>query len=62
MSFLQHFVESLFSQSISFPFSFNKSVEPFNVINYDVWGPIPNANIFGAKWVVSFIDDCTRVI
>jgi len=26
-----------------------------------VWGRAPISNISGAKWFVSFIDDCTRV-
>ena len=39
----------------------NKSIEPFDLIHSDVWGPASNINITGAKWFVSFIDDCTRV-
>ncbi|RDX93352.1 hypothetical protein CR513_24403, partial [Mucuna pruriens] len=38
----------------------NKSLEPFDLIHSDVWGPASNS-ISGAKWFVSFIDDCTRV-
>ncbi|RDX70558.1 hypothetical protein CR513_50187, partial [Mucuna pruriens] len=38
----------------------NKSLEPFDLIHSDVWGPASNS-ISGAKWFVSFIDDCTCV-
>ncbi|RDY01849.1 hypothetical protein CR513_14778, partial [Mucuna pruriens] len=38
----------------------NKSLKPFDLIHFDVWGPISNS-ILGAKWFVSFIDDCTRM-
>lgn len=67
--FLHHSVESFKCDvcqlakhnRVSFPSSFNKSDEPFDLIHSDVWGPAPTSNIFGAKWFVSFIDDCTRV-
>ncbi|RDX71652.1 hypothetical protein CR513_48974, partial [Mucuna pruriens] len=36
----------------------NKSLEPFDLIHSDVWGPASNS-ILGAKWFVAFIDDCT---
>ncbi|RDY09226.1 hypothetical protein CR513_06435, partial [Mucuna pruriens] len=38
----------------------NKSLEPFDLIYSNVWGPTSNS-IGGAKWFVSFIDDCTCV-
>ncbi|RDY07811.1 hypothetical protein CR513_08019, partial [Mucuna pruriens] len=38
----------------------NKSLEPFDLIHSDVWGPASNS-ISGAKWFVSFIDDSIRV-
>ncbi|RDY02472.1 hypothetical protein CR513_14060, partial [Mucuna pruriens] len=38
----------------------NKSLEPFDLIHFDVWGAASNS-ILGAKWFVSFIDDCTHV-
>ncbi|RDX62546.1 hypothetical protein CR513_59109, partial [Mucuna pruriens] len=38
----------------------NKSLEPFDLIHSDVWGPASNS-ISGVKWFVSFIDDCTHV-
>ncbi|RDY02144.1 hypothetical protein CR513_14444, partial [Mucuna pruriens] len=44
----------------TFSSSNNKSLEPFDLIHSDVWGPASNS-ISGAKWFVSFIDDCTRV-
>ncbi|XP_016168907.1 uncharacterized protein LOC107611507 [Arachis ipaensis] len=39
----------------------NKSSKPFDLVHSDVWGPSAISNISGAKWFVSFIDDCTRV-
>jgi transposase InsO family protein len=45
----------------TFPSSLTKSVESFDLIHYDVWGPAPVSNISGARWFVSFIDDCSRV-
>jgi hypothetical protein len=67
--FLRHSVESFKCDvcelakhhSVSFPPSVNKSVESFNIIHSDVWGPAPTSNISGAKWFVYFIDDCTRL-
>ncbi|RDX61249.1 hypothetical protein CR513_60537, partial [Mucuna pruriens] len=38
----------------------NKSLEPFDLIHSYVWEPASNS-ISGAKWFVSFIDDCTHV-
>ncbi|RDX81124.1 hypothetical protein CR513_38237, partial [Mucuna pruriens] len=38
----------------------NKSLEPFDLTHSDVWGPTSNS-ISGAKWFISFIDDCTHV-
>ncbi|RDX65444.1 hypothetical protein CR513_55899, partial [Mucuna pruriens] len=49
-----------------FPYLFTKesvesfNLEPFDLIHSDVWGPTSNF-ISGAKWFVSFIDDCIRV-
>jgi hypothetical protein len=45
----------------TFPSRLTKSVEPFELIHSDVWGPAPVSNISGARWFVSFIDDCSRV-
>ncbi|RDY01438.1 hypothetical protein CR513_15232, partial [Mucuna pruriens] len=38
----------------------SKSLEPFDLVHSNVWGPTSNY-ILGAKWFVSFIDDCTHV-
>jgi hypothetical protein len=44
----------------SFPISNKRSSILFYLIHNDIWGPtIPNVS--GARWFVSFIDDCTRV-
>ena len=33
----------------------------FYLVHTDVWGPSHIPNILGAKWFLTFIDDCTRV-
>ena len=45
----------------SFPVSNKRTSAPFTLIHSDVWGPSTISNISGARWFVSFIDDCTRV-
>ena len=49
------------SHCTSFPLSFNKSLLPFMVIHYDVWGPSKVPTLSGSHWFVTFIDDCTRM-
>ncbi|XP_029129864.1 uncharacterized protein LOC109816369 isoform X2 [Cajanus cajan] len=44
----------------SYPISNKKSTSPFDLIHSDVWGPVVES-ISGARWFVTFIDDCTRV-
>ena len=46
---------------VSYPLSNNKTSFPFQLIHTDVWGPSRVPNISGARWFVSFIDDCSRV-
>ena len=41
---------------VSFPLSSKRSSFPFALIHSDIWG-----SSFGARWFVSFIDDCTCV-
>lgn len=45
----------------SFPISNKRVSSPFALIHSDIWGPSTIPNISGARWFVSFIDDCTRV-
>jgi transposase InsO family protein len=45
----------------SFPISNTRALTPFSLIHSDIWGPSTVVNISGARWFVSFIDDCTRV-
>ena len=45
---------------VSFPLSNSRSSKPFSLIHTDIWGPSRIPNISGARWFVSFIDDCTR--
>ena len=35
---------------------------PFALIHSDIWGPSTVHNVSGARWFVSFIDDCTRML
>ena len=46
---------------VSFPISNNRTFVPFLLIHSDIWGPFIVPNVFGARWFVSFIDDCTHV-
>ncbi|XP_040949746.1 protein root UVB sensitive 6 isoform X1 [Gossypium hirsutum] len=45
----------------SFPVSNKRTSTPFTLVHSDVLGPSTISNISGARWFVSFIDDCTRV-
>ena len=47
---------------VSFPLSNTKPFHPFFLVHTDVWGSSKIPNITGAKWFVSFIDDCTKTI
>ena len=46
---------------VPFPISNKMSHFPFSLVHTDVWGPASVPNISGAKWFLTFIDDCTRV-
>ena len=39
----------------------NRTFVPFSLIHSDIWGPSTILNVFGARWFVSFINDCTHV-
>ena len=49
------------SHHASFPLTLNKSPVPFMIIHSDVWGPSKFATFDGSRWLVTFIDDCTRM-
>jgi len=49
------------SHRVSFPISLNKSDTPFALVHSDVWGPSPITTVFGIRWFVTFVDDCTRM-
>lgn len=38
-----------------------RSSLPFYLIHSDIWGPSTIPNVFGIRWFVSFINDCTLV-
>jgi hypothetical protein len=44
----------------TFPLNNNRSESPFYLIHSDVWGPAQVVSIFGFRYSLSFIDDCTR--
>jgi len=46
---------------VSYPISNKLSSIPFCLIHSDVWGPSRILNCSGARWFISFIDDCTRI-
>ena len=49
------------SHRTTFPLSLNKNPVPFMVVHSDVWGPSKVSTIGGARWFVTFIDDCSRM-
>ncbi|BFG37702.1 hypothetical protein CerSpe_239760 [Prunus speciosa] len=49
------------SHRVPFPLSSNKSLIPFSLVHSDVWGPSKVTTPGGARWFVTFIDDCTRM-
>lgn len=46
---------------VPFQISNKRSSLPFYLVHSDIWGPSTVSNVSGARWFVSFIDDCTRV-
>ena len=50
------------SKKISYIPSSNKTVVPFMVIHSDIWGPAKVAIPNGARYFITFIDECTRMI
>ncbi|CAL2236964.1 unnamed protein product [Prunus armeniaca] len=53
--------ELTMSHRVPFSLSTNKSLVPFSLIHSDVWGFAQIATPAGARWFVTFIDDCTRM-
>ncbi|KAJ9707195.1 hypothetical protein PVL29_002269 [Vitis rotundifolia] len=49
------------SHHTSFSLILNKSLLPFMVIHSDVWGPSKVPTLSRSCWLVTFIDDCTRM-
>ena len=49
------------SHRVSYPLRLNKRDTPFSLIHSDVWGPSPITTVFGFRWFVLFVDDCTRM-
>jgi GAG-pre-integrase domain/Integrase core domain len=49
------------SHRTSYHSSNSKSINPFDLIHTDVWGPAPVISKSGYRWFVLFTDDCTRM-
>ena len=49
------------SHRASFSLTLTKSPVPFMITHSDVWGPSKFATLDGSCWLVTFIDDCTRM-
>ncbi|KAK9947388.1 hypothetical protein M0R45_003016 [Rubus argutus] len=47
-------------KKLPFSDSHTRSVNPFEIVHSDVWGPSPHLSLDGFKYYVLFIDDCTR--
>lgn len=45
---------------VTFPSNNKRYLSPSSLIHYDIWGLSKFPIVLGAKWFVSFIDDCTR--
>ncbi|CAL8160759.1 unnamed protein product [Prunus armeniaca] len=60
-SFKYDICELAKSHCVPFLLSSNKSSIPFSLMHYDVWGPTKIATPRGARWFVTFTDDCTRL-
>ncbi|CAL9018518.1 unnamed protein product [Prunus brigantina] len=50
------------SHRVSYPPSCNKRLMPFDLVHSDVWGPSPVSTALGVRWLVLFVDDCTRMM
>lgn len=46
---------------VSYPVNNKLSSIPFTLIHLDVWGPSRIPNCFGARWFITFIDNCNRM-
>jgi hypothetical protein len=46
---------------VPFPLNNKRCTIPFHLVHTDVWGPSTIPSVFGARWFITFIDDCTRV-
>lgn len=44
----------------SYPISNNKSYVSFSIVHSDVWGSSPTTSLFGFRYFVNFVDDCSR--
>jgi len=38
-----------------------KSIDPFDLVHFDIWGSTSSSSTSSAKWFVTFIDDCIQV-
>ena len=45
----------------SYALSFSRTIKPFVLIHYDVWGPAPTCNAHGVSYYILFVDDCTQM-
>lgn len=46
---------------VPFPLNNKRCTIPFHLVHTDVWWPSTTPSVSGARWFVTFIDDCTRV-
>lgn len=45
---------------LSFPNSSIYSIEPFDLIHYDIWAPHKIESYFGARYFLTIVDDYSR--
>lgn len=45
---------------LPFEFNNNLSLEPFDLLHFDIWGPFAHETHEGYKYFLTIVDDCTR--
>ena len=43
----------------TYPPSSSRSIAPFSIIHWNIWGPSTCSSINGQRWLLYFVDDCT---
>jgi len=60
-SFKCHVCQFAKHHRVTYPSNYTKSVHPFDLVHFNVWELVSRSSIYGVKWFVTFIVDCTRI-